>query len=63
MRRKTTSDNVLRHKSFNNPKTTKYDEYKRAPASKVHIFFDKKSLCGAIKSEITLKQNLGEELY
>lgn len=63
MRRKTTSDNVLRDKSFNNPKTPKYDEYKRARASKVHLFFDKKSSCGAIKSKITLNQNLAEELY
>ena len=41
--RKTASDNVLRDKAFDFAKNTKCDGCQRGIASKVYIFFDKKS--------------------
>ena len=41
--RRTTSDKILRDKTFNIPKNPKYDGYQRGLASMVYKCFDKKS--------------------
>ena len=42
LKRRTTSDKVLRDKAFNTAKNPKYDGYQRRLASMVYTFFDKK---------------------
>ena len=41
--RKTVSDKILRDKTFNIAKNSKYDRYQRGLASMVYKFFDKKT--------------------
>ena len=60
--RRTAADKVLWDKVFNIVKNLKYDGYQRGLASMVYKFFDKKTLGGAVKSEIMPKQQLTEEL-
>ena len=61
--RKITSGKLLRNKAFNIAKNPKYDGYRRGLASVVYKIFDKKSFGGAAESEITLNQQLAEELH
>ena len=42
---------VLHNKAFNVAKNPKYDGYQHDLASMVYKYFDKKSSCGAIKSQ------------
>ena len=48
LKRRTSSDNVLRDKAFNFSKNHKYDEYQRGLASMVHKCVDKKSKGGGV---------------
>ena len=48
LKRRTFSDKILRDKAFNIAKNPEYDGYKRALASMVYIFFDKKSKGGGV---------------
>ena len=61
--RRTTSDIVLRDRSFNIPKNPKYDECKRGPALMVYNFIDKKYSGGTINTEIISNEQLAEELH
>ena len=54
--RRTASDKVLRDKAFNIAKNPKYDGYKRALASMVYKFFDKKSKGSGVANN-GIKQN------
>ena len=61
--RRTASDKILRHKSFNIPKNSKYDGHERGLASMVYTFLDKKTSGSGIKSENMLNNELAEELH
>ena len=68
IKRRTTSDKILRDKAFNIGKNPKYDGYQRGLASMVYKFFDKKSAgIGIVNSNNNddAKQNLelAEELH
>ena len=43
LKKRTTTDKVLRDKAFNIAKDPKYDEYQRGLASMIYKFFDKKT--------------------
>ena len=60
--RKTASDKVLRHKSFNIDKNPKYDWYQRGLAYMIYKCFHKKSSNDAIKNQVTQNQQLDKEL-
>ena len=51
LKRRTASDKILRDKTFNIGKNSKYDGYQRGLASMVYKFFDKKSKGGGIVNE------------
>ena len=57
LNRKTGADKVLRDKTFNITKNSKYDGYKRGLASIVYKFFDKKSLVEELKMKLYLIKN------
>ena len=61
-KRRTASDKILRDKTFNIAKNSKYDGYQRGLASMVYKFFDKKSERSGI---VNNKENmqLAEELH
>ena len=63
LNRRTTADKVLRDKTFNIAKSSKYDWYQRGPASMVYKCFDKKSSVGTFKHENISNKKLLEELY
>ena len=63
MPRRTAANKVLRNKVFNIARNKKYDGYQRGLASMVYTFFVKKTLGGAVKSEIMPNQQLVEELH
>ena len=50
--RRTVSDKIMRHKSFNVVKNPKYDGYQRGLASVVYKVFDKKLLEEQLKLAI-----------
>ena len=61
IKRRTTSEKILRDKAFNIAKNPKYDGYQRGLASMVYNFFDKKFAEGSIVSDNNnnnIKQNL-----
>ena len=58
LKRRTTSDKVLRDKVFNITKNPKYSGYQRGLASMVSKFFDKKSISGSGVDNNEIKQNL-----
>ena len=61
--RRTTSDKVLRDKSFSIAKNPKNDGYKKDQASMVYKFFDKKSSGNSgFKNETEQNKKLAEEL-
>ena len=59
----TIADKALRDKTFNIAKNLNYDEYQRAFPSLFHKSFDKKTLVGTVKSEVTCYEELAEELF
>ena len=64
LKRRTTSDKILRNKVFNIAKNPKHDGYQRGLPSMVYKFFDKKSAGGGIVNnnnnddDDDIKQNL-----
>ena len=60
--RRTASDKVLRDKTVNIAKNTKYDGYQRSIASMVYKFFDRKTSGSAVNNEIKQNQQLADEL-
>ena len=63
LNRETTSDEVLRDKTFNIAKNPKYVGYQRGLDSMVYRFFDKKTSGGTVKNEIISNKELAEELH
>ena len=72
LKRRTTSDKVLRDKTFDIAKNSKYDGYQRGLASMVYKFFDKKSASlsdksvpgsGIANNEIKQNIQLAKELH
>ena len=61
IKRRTTSDKILRDEAFNIAKNPKYDRYQRGLASMVYKFFDKKSEGSGIVSKEDMQ--LAEELH
>ena len=59
--RRTSSDKILRDKTFNIAKNPKYDAYQRGLASMVYNIFDKKT--SGIKNENIWNKQLAEELH
>ena len=51
IKRRTTSDKILREKVFNIAKNPKCDGYQRGLASMIYKFFDKKSAGGSIVND------------
>ena len=60
---RTTSDKVLRDKTFNIAKNPKCDEYQRRLAFMVYTFFDTKTSGSGVNNEIKQNQQLAEELH
>ena len=60
--RRTSSDKVLRHQTFNIAKNPKYDGYQRVLASMVYKFFDKKWKGGAVNIKVEHNEQSAEEL-
>ena len=71
LKRRTTSDKILRDKAFNIAKNPKYEGYQRGLASMIYKFFDKKSALLTDKSvsgsdvniEVKHNEQLAEELH
>ena len=63
LRRRMAPDRVLGDKAFNITKNPRYDGYQRGLVSMVYKFFDKKTVGGAVKSEIMQDKELAEELH
>ena len=61
--KRTTSDKVLRDKTFNIAKNSKYDGYQRGIACMVYKFFDKKSKDGGVNIEVKHNEQLANELH
>ena len=59
--RRTASDKVLRDKAFNIARNPKYDGYQRGLTSMVYKFFDKKSTCSGVNTNVN-NEELAEEL-
>ena len=59
--RRTTSETVLREKTFSISKTPRYDEYQRGLASMLYNFFDKKTTGSGVKA--MSNEKLAEELH
>ena len=62
LNRRTFADKVLRDKAFNIAKDPKYDGYQHGFASRVYIFFDKKTSASGIKNENIPNKKLVQEL-
>ena len=64
LKRRTTSDKILRDKAFNFAKNPKYHGYQRGLPFMVYTFFDKKSKGrGVANNEIKQNLQLAEELH
>ena len=63
LNRRTAVDNVLRDKTFNIAKNSKYDGYQSELASMAYNFFGEKASCGAIKKEIMQNEEFAKELH
>ena len=59
--RRANSDKVLKNKAFNIAKNRKYDGYQRGLTSMVYKFFDKKSTCSGVNTNVN-NEELAEEL-
>ena len=57
---RTVSDKILRDKTFDIAKNSKYDEYQRGLGSIVSKFFDKKTSVSGIKNENISYKELAE---
>ena len=63
LNRRAAADKVLRDKTFNIAKNSKYDGYQRGLASMVYTFFDKRTSGETIKNKIISNKDLTEELH
>ena len=64
LKRRTTSDKILRDKAFNIAKSPKYDGYQRGVASMVYKVFEKTSKgSGVANNEIKQNLQLAKELH
>ena len=63
LKRRTTSDKILRDKAFNIAKNPKYDGYQRGLASMVYKFFDKKSKGSGVNIPLEFNEQLAKELH
>ena len=63
LKRRTSSDKVLRAKAFNIAKNPKYDRYQRGLASMVYNFFDKKLTGSGVSTEVKYNEQLAKELH
>ena len=61
--KRTGSEKILRDKTFNVAKNSKYHGYQRGLASMVYRFLDRKFAGSGIKNEITQNQQLAAELH
>ena len=65
-KRRTAANNVLRDKTFNITKNSKYDGYQRGLASMVYRFFDKSTNGSGVtlaNKSIPQNEQLAEELH
>ena len=63
LKRRTTSDKILRDKAFSIAKNPKYDGYQRGLASIVYKFFDKTSASGSVNIPLEFNEQLAKELH
>ena len=63
LKRRTTSDKILRDKAFNIAKNPKDDGYQRGLASMVYKFFDKKSAGSGVNIPLEFNKQLAKELH
>ena len=63
LKRRTSSDKVVRAKAFNIAKNPKYDGYQPGLASMVYKFFDKKSKGSGVNMPLKFNEQLAEELH
>ena len=63
LKRRTSSDKVVRDKAFNIAKNPKYDGYQPGLASMVYKFFDKKSKGSGVNMPLKFNEQLAEELH
>ena len=61
--RRTSSDKVLRHQTFNIAKNPKYDGYQRVLASMVYKFFDKTLIGSSVNIPLDFNQQLAKKLH
>ena len=63
LKRRTTSDKILRDKAFNIAKNPKYDGYQRGLVSMVDKVFDKQSTGSGDNIEVKHNEQLAKELH
>ena len=63
LKRRTTSDKILRDKAFSIAKNPKYDGYQRGLVSIVYKFFDKTSAGGSVNIPLAFNEQLAKELH
>ena len=63
LKRRTTSDKILRDKAFNIAKNPKYDGYQRGLASMVYKFFGKKSAGSGVNIQLEFNEQLAKKLH
>ena len=63
LKRRASSDKVVRDKAFNIAKNPKYDGYQPGLASMVYKFFDKKSKGSGVNMPLKFNEQLAEELH
>ena len=63
LKRRTSSDKVLRAKAFNIAENPKYDRYQRGLASMVYKFFDKKLTGSGVSTEVKYNEQLAKKLH
>ena len=63
LKRRTASDKILREKTFNIAKTSKYDGYQRGLTSMVYKFFDKNSAGSGVNIPFKFNKQLAKELH
>ena len=63
IKRRTTSDKILRDKACNIAKNPKYDGYQRGLASMIYKFLDKKSKGGGVNIPLEFNEQLAKDLH
>ena len=63
LKRRTTSDKILRDNAFNIAKNPKYHGYQRRLAAMVYKFFDKKSTSSSVNMPLEFNEQLTKELH